>query len=163
MHKEFLKSLIKIKQDKLGSLKNCTAVLGKSESGSIYQLLNGKSNNWWWKTISAKELTPDYYAIVLFISHIDLGTKLSLKSYNNIMQSKANNTKAPISSTICGLMISNIIFLKDAYYDPSFKIDFEINTEDNVMIKSIGTTSDNFCYKGLFDLRTCPFYCPISG
>jgi hypothetical protein len=162
MHNGFLKNLLKIKPDQLGVLKNCVAVLGKSEYGSIYNLLNGKSNNWWWRSINKKELNPDYYAIVLFISHIDFGNRISIATYQNLLQSKINHSKAPISSTICGIMISNIVFVKDVYNDPTYQLNFDINTEDNVIIKSTGTSFDNICFRGIFNLKNCPFYCPIS-
>lgn len=163
MHREFLKNLSRIKPKQLGVLKNCTAVLGKSESGSIYRLFSNQLNNWWWRSISQKELTPDYFAVVLFFSHIDMGTRVSLKTYQTMIQSKLDGTKTPISSTISGIMIGNIVFVKDAYDDQSYEFNFEINTENNVMIKSTGAISDDICFRGVFDLKTCPFYCPISN
>ena len=162
MHKDFLKNLSRIKPDQLGVLKNCTAVLGKSESGSLLDLFNNKSKNWWWKSIGRKELTPDYYAVVLFISYVDFGIRISLKTHQNILQSKIDGVKASLSATICGIMIGNIIFVKDAYNDKSYKFNFDINTEDNVQLRSIGTTSENVCFRGIFDLKTCPFYCSVS-
>jgi hypothetical protein len=162
MHKGFLKNLSRIKLDQLGVLKDCTAVLGKSEYGSIYKLFNGESDNWWWRSISKKELTPDYYAIVLFISHIDYGRRMSIKTYLNFVQNSVNNSKTPVSSTICGIMIGNIVFVKDVYNNQTYKFNFDINTEDNVTIKSIGSSFDNVYFRGIFNLKNCPFYCPIS-
>ena len=153
----------RIKPNQLGVLKNCTAILGKSEAGSIYKLLNGESDNWWWKSINQKELTPEYYAVILFVSYIDFKDKISLKTYQTIMCSKLDKSKVPISSTISGIMLGNIVFVKDAYDDPSYKFNFEINTENNVQLNSRIVSQNDVCFRGIFNLKTCPFYCSISG
>lgn len=162
MHKGLLQNLRKIRPDQLGVLKDCVAVLGKSDAGSLYKLLNNESNNWWWTSVSKKEITPNYYAVVLFLSYIDYNQRMSLKMFQSLMKSKIDHIKAPISATICGIMIGNIVFVKDIYNDKSYKFDFKINTEDDVPVKSIGIAFDNICFKGLFNLKTCPFYCNIQ-
>lgn len=74
---------------------------------------------------------------------------------------KQNGLKAPISATICGVMIGNIVFVNELY-DGEYKFDFSLNTEDGVMLKSIGSTSNDVSFRGIFNIKNCPFYCPVS-
>jgi hypothetical protein len=159
---KILKNLVKINSDRLGALKNTTAILCKSESGSIYKLLNGESNNWWWRSISGSEISPEYYAIVMFVSYMNAGKMVSIPQFRLLINNTISNTKTPISSTITGLLIGNILFIKDAYYDPNYKLDFQIEVENNIKLKYSRLTN-NVCFRGIFDIRTCCYYHYVSG
>jgi hypothetical protein len=159
MHK-LINNLIKIDNSKLGVLSGTTAILGKCENESLSDLMNSKSDNWWWKSINRNEIDLNYYAVVLFISYIDHNRLISINQYTNLVKNKNFGTKIPISSIISGIMIGDIVFIKDIYKDNKFKMNFEIKTNDDLSL--IGIQSNAAYLRGLFDIRNCPFYSVIK-
>lgn len=155
----YLKNLIKISKDDLGSLDDSIGILGKHNTTPLSNVVRGETNDWWWKTVSSEEIANPYYkAVVLFMSYIDYNRRMNINRFMNIMNSKINNTKIEISSTISGVMIGNVLFLKSRLPTKKFDMKFDINTDNSINISRLGVTINDCCFKGVFNLKTARFY-----
>lgn len=141
-----LRKLTRISREELGALDASLKLLGKYDgSEPLSLIISGGVKHWWWRSATKDEcLTPNYFAITLFVSHAGSCGALN-----------PTNEKLLQSSSITGLMIGNIIFLKDRYKTTQF--DFKLTTEDDHTFK-YGQHVYQVGFRGIFDLRTCSYY-----
>ena len=139
----------KIGKDRLGALEGTQKILGCFDGPEpLSQVISKKVANWKWKSVSQADITPDYYAVTLFIKH----AKAFVPAF---FMKRFQLGKIDIDASIIAVMIGNIIFLKDSY--PTTEMDLDIDTDDKSAITMRGNIIKGV-FRGIFDFNTCSYY-----
>lgn len=149
-----------INRNDLGYLENCVPFIGRYAGNCpLNKVVRGQTDYWIWETVDSSVIDPNFHAIVLYISDINIGRIVGIKSYITLLNQYIKNDQGRILATIRGILINDIIFLNERSKS-SKELSFDLATDDEVEGRD-GTIFKDITLYGTFNIKDCLFYCKL--
>src|SRR6056297_1963463 len=108
--------MIKISRSYLGAIDGAKPYLAKYDGKSkISDVVKGNTSNCWWKTISISEAEDCKIPIIMFVKYIDYNRNFANQLSITYNTQKLKSDRLIINASVHGLVVNNILFLKDKY------------------------------------------------
>lgn len=151
----------KISSKFLGAIDGAKPYVVKYQGkGSISEVIKGNVSNCWWKTIPLDEVENQDILVIAFIKHINFNYNL-MNAISVAYHTQAlKSDRKIINGSAHGLLINNILFLKDCYEGE--EIDLEIKTNDRIDVERLNQSLVDFDLRCRFDVAHCSYYCDLT-
>jgi hypothetical protein len=150
----------RISRNDLGYIEDCVPFIGRYAGNCpLNKVVRGQTDYWVWETVDANVIDPNFHVIILYISDINIGRVVGIKSYINILNQYIKDNKGKILATIRGILINDILFLNERLKSTK-ELSFDLTTDDEITGRD-GTIFNDMKLYGTFNIKDCLFYCKL--